>query len=419
MQETMGSTRSLLACPALSRQCYRIRRSPVFGPSTFGRDVPMSYLQALLTLGNLGLSANPLNITSGVDAVPSVLGTLHNLSLVPSMSWGLTAGAHYRNASVFGSLTLGGYDSSRFTRNNASFDLRDSTSQDLLLTLSSVSYNATDSQPLLLSAPIDVFIDSLVTELYLPVTVCQAFENAFGLQWDSTTERYMINETTHKNLLAQNPTFNMTFSQPGNGTATILLPYAAFDLNVTQPLVNTTSRYFPLKQAQNSTQYTLGRTFLQEAYIITDYERRTFSVYQAVSDGGPEQLVAINSPEPQAAKHNSDLTGGSIAGIVIAIVVALALVVGAVIWWRRHRQKRHAIGDMVVEKDAETERSSPVSPYEVDGQSGRYELSVQEQRKAELDGSYQQIKDRPLPAIKVHEMRANETPAVELEAVVR
>ncbi|KAK3619188.1 hypothetical protein LTR56_024187 [Elasticomyces elasticus] len=333
------------------------------------------------------------------------------------MSWGYTAGAYYRNASAFGSLTLGGYDSSRFTRNNASFDVRNSTSRDLLLTLDSISYNSFDSQPLLLGAPIDVFIDSLVTELYLPVTVCQAFETAFGLQWDSTTERYLINGTTHNNLLAQNPTFNMTFSQPGNGTATILLPYAAFDLNVTQPLVNTTSRYFPLKQAQNSTQYTLGRTFLQEAYIITDYERRNFSVYQAVSDGGPEELVAINSPEPQAAKHRSGLTGGAIAGIVIAITVALALVVGAVFWFRR--QWRLAIGDTIDEKHAETEQSSPVSRYEVDGESGRYELNAQEQRKAELDGSYQQIKDRPLPAIKVHEMRANETPAVELEAIVR
>ncbi|KAK4889706.1 hypothetical protein LTR27_011507 [Elasticomyces elasticus] len=140
-------------------------------------------------LGNLGLSADPLYITSSVDAVPSVLGTLYNLSLVPSMSWGYTAGAYYRNASAFGSLTLGGYDSSRFTPNNASFDLRNSTSRDLLLILDSVSYNSTDSQPLLLSAPIDVFIDSLVTELYLPVSVCQAFETAFGLQWDSTTER--------------------------------------------------------------------------------------------------------------------------------------------------------------------------------------------------------------------------------------
>ncbi|KAK5710297.1 hypothetical protein LTR17_019003 [Elasticomyces elasticus] len=367
-------------------------------------------------LGNLGLSADPLYITSSVDAVASVLGTLHNLSLVPSMSWGYTAGAFYRNAAAFGSLTLGGYDSSRFTRNDASFDLRNSTSRDLLLTLDSISHNATDSQPLLLGAPIDVFIDSLVTELYLPVTVCQAFETAFGLQWDSTTERYLINETTHNNLLVQNPTFNMTFSQPGNGTATILLPYAAFDLNATQPLVNTTSRYFPLKQAQNSTQYTLGRTFLQEAYIITDYERRNFSVYQAVSDGSPAQLVAINSPEPQAAKHRSGLTGGAIAGIVIAIIVALALVVGAVFWFRR--QWRLAIGDTIDEKHAETEQSSPVSRYEVDGGTGRHELSVQEQRKAELDGS-RQIKDRPLPAIKVHEMRANETPAIDLEAVVR
>jgi len=43
------------------------------------------------------------------------------------------------------------------------------------------------------------------------------------------------------------------------------LPYAAFDLVADYPLVIDSSRYFPLMRAANESQYTLGRTFLQEA----------------------------------------------------------------------------------------------------------------------------------------------------------
>jgi len=51
----------------------------------------------------------------------------------------------------------------------------------------------------------------------------------------------------------------------GGDTVRIVLPYAAFDLKAEYPLVQNTSYYFPLKHAANETQYTLGRTFLQEA----------------------------------------------------------------------------------------------------------------------------------------------------------
>ena len=88
--------------------------------------------------------------------------------------------------------------------------------------------------------------------------------------YDNTTERYLVNETQHTNLLSTNAetTFRIADGLTGGQTVDIKLPYNAFDLEVQYPLVTNTSYYFPLKRAANDTQYTLGRTFLQEASVI-------------------------------------------------------------------------------------------------------------------------------------------------------
>ena len=75
---------------------------------------------------------------------------------------------------------------------------------------------------------------------------------------------YWVDDDLHNSLMAANP--NITFKLRGsNKTAIeIVLPYASFDLQ-SQAVNN--ARYFPLKKAVNESQYTLGRTFLQEAYV--------------------------------------------------------------------------------------------------------------------------------------------------------
>ena len=120
----------------------------------------------------------------------------------------------------------------------------------------------------LLTSGILAFIDSTIPYIYLPLEVCQAFENAFGLEWDPVTELYLISSSEHSALVARNLNFTFTLGNTvDSGTTTnIVLPYAAFDLTVNSPVanVNESSSYFPLKRG-NDSQYTLGRTFLQEA----------------------------------------------------------------------------------------------------------------------------------------------------------
>ena len=62
-------------------------------------------------------------------------------------------------------------------------------------------------------------------------------------------------------------TFQLANFVTGGNYVNITLPYSSFDLNLTTnyPDILNTTAYFPLRQAQDPSQYTIGRAFLQEA----------------------------------------------------------------------------------------------------------------------------------------------------------
>ena len=163
---------------------------------------------------------------------------------------------------------MGGYDASRFIPNNVDFLFADDISRDLVVGLQSITYSDSKSaNQVLLSEGILTFIDSTTSYIWLPQDSCTLFEDAFGLTYNTTVDRYLVNDTLHQQLLSRNPSISFILGNDvtGGATVNITLPYAAFDLQVGTPIVNTTQNYFPLRQAVNSTQYTMGRTFLQEA----------------------------------------------------------------------------------------------------------------------------------------------------------
>jgi hypothetical protein len=306
-------------------------------------------------LGSLGLSPNPFNITTLNNPIPSVLGNLRNASKTPSLSWAYTAGASYKEPPAFGSLVLGGFDTSRFDDKKRVADIPFGAdfSRDLVVELQSITYDTIGASPLLANS-VNIFIDSMVSHLWLPLAACQAFEAAFDLTWNDTAKLYTVNDTLHESLVAQNPTFTFTIggsrSKPDE-KVDIVFPYAAFDLSVTAPFVDSgSSRYFPLKRANDSSQYTLGRAFLQEAYIVADYERRNFSIAQATfpDSGTPAKLEAI-LPEGftvEEDKGGSSLPVAAIAGIAVGAVLLIALVAFFLLFRRRRRRNRRAEATM-------------------------------------------------------------------------
>ena len=144
--------------------------------------------------------------------------------------------------------------------------MADDVTRDLVVYLQSISYSGSSSATLL-SEPILIFIDSTDPNLWLPESACEAFEKAFGLTLDSESDLYLVNDTHNTELLNSNAqvTFRLSDVDNGGDAVTITLPYDAFALTAKAPLVDNSSYYFPLKRAANSTQYTLGRAFLQEA----------------------------------------------------------------------------------------------------------------------------------------------------------
>jgi hypothetical protein len=334
-------------------------------------------------VGRFGLSPAPTNISSFNNPIPSIVGSLRQNGLIPSTSWGYLAGASYYSYPILGlgSLTIGGYDASRLNA-NANLTLAGGTDpfRPFLLGLESIITNDTK----MLMEPIVTALDSLTTQLWLPISACHAFESAFDLVWNETYELYLLSEAQHSALVAKNASVTFTLST-GLTTSTerlnITLPYAAFDLKASPPLAGSdTFFYFPLKQAANDTQYTLGRVILQEIYIIADYDWGYTTLYEAVY---PElsvepQIVAICPPNsttcsspvpPNPGVESRKLPVGATAGIVIASI--LICVAGVAAIWFKYFRKSRSIASLT-EGEGESQPTS-MATYSV-GTSGTPEL---------------------------------------------
>lgn len=248
---------------------------------------------------------------------------------------------------MFGSLVLGGYDSSKFNATNVTIPFGADVGRDLLIGVQDISTGSGTSLSADAGGGFYAFIDSTVAQLWLPTEVCEAFETTFGITYDETTELYLINDTTRTALTEANPsvTFTLGASSSGGDTVAITLPYAAFDLQVTYPIVaNGSSYYFPLKRAANATQYTLGRAFLQEAYLTADYGRRNFTVAPCFWEENAVSSIHTILPIDDSIDKSSGsgLSSGAIAGIAVgaaAIVAAVAAAIWFVLYKRRKNNK--------------------------------------------------------------------------------
>ncbi|KAL8784988.1 MAG: hypothetical protein Q9213_003649 [Squamulea squamosa] len=242
-------------------------------------------------LGTFGLGSEPTNLTNFSVPHPSFLGHLYDQHLIPSLSWGYTAGALYPDTGWKGalaSLTFGGFDSDRFYSNNVSFNFASDSSRDLVVGLHSItSLEADGTFHSLLPTPHTTFIDSTFPYIWLPQEASESFERAFGLIYSESTSRYLVNDTLHEELLSRNLNISFRIGNTENRsgpTVDIVLPYSSFDTTFRENFDTIPIRYFPLQRAANDTQYTLGRAFLQEAYLVTDYERKNFTVSQCRFD---------------------------------------------------------------------------------------------------------------------------------------
>lgn len=336
--------------------------------SLYGSSIPDQKVGTYSTedfwLGEIGLGTSPSVFPSHPSAIPSLLVAMKAQNLTTSLSFGYTAGQAYATPRIPGSLVIGGYDKARLSSNFISVPINSSLpKQALMVNLDGIIASNTLNNDVqnLLAAPIPISIDSSISQLWLPESVCKQIQLAFGLTYDSSTDLYLVNSTIHQKLLSNNPsvTFNLGPMNGGNAI-NVELSYAALNLNAGIPLFNFSTPYFPIRRAANSTQYVLGRTFLQEAYLVVDWERNNFTIGQAVPQDNTTDVVGIlsptegdtsisgsgnpsstSSPSPSGHGKSGGISGGAIAGIVIAILAIAAIIaVGAFFFLRRRRHRR-------------------------------------------------------------------------------
>lgn len=70
--------------------------SNVTGGPTLVNQTVAAFANDDFSLGSFGLSNQPTNLTNLSNPAPSFLTSLYSQSLIPSISYGYTAGAHYR-----------------------------------------------------------------------------------------------------------------------------------------------------------------------------------------------------------------------------------------------------------------------------------------------------------------------------------
>ena len=359
-------------------------------------------------LGFFGLGVEPTNFTSA-DKPTFLDSMVEIMSLIPSHSYGYTAGAYYRKIysilrcwsgrllmalglkSVPASLVLGGFDANRFESHDITFDLDPNqspvvalneitvTAQPLLSSNVSVRWSSNPMKLLGLGGTNLFTIDSSTPYLWLPEAACLEFERALGLTYDDSVELYTFgsNSTQHEVLADLNMTFHFTVADlPGSSNSVSLsLPYEAFDLQLSYPypgLKATQSspptNYFPLRKAANHTQYTLGRAFLQETYLKVDYERHNFSVFQATFSPNAltdTDLISITRPKnstftgPHAVSTEPILSKAGIAGVAIGGAIALISLSCLILLCLRFRQSDANNG--YIRKEGEYQRRKKTS----------------------------------------------------------
>ena len=262
---------------------------------------------------------------------------------------------------------MGGYDAASYAPNRVPFTFAADPNNVLSVGLLSISATVDGKTTPLSDGSVQALIDSTVSELWLPEKWCDEFETMFNLTFNSNNQLYTLTDEAIASNNKKNPTVTIKIANTQNSnadTVSINFPWSAFNNTYTDLNNPAYSKpYFSIRRTLGP--YTLGRTFLQEAVLIVDHERRNFTVSQVVdfrtnphpnivsisstsSNNGGGGGTGSSTPTPIATSSSSSsssgggITGGAIGGIVVAVVVLAAAAIAGFFLWRRRRRNRYS-----------------------------------------------------------------------------
>ncbi|KAK4550462.1 hypothetical protein LTR36_000041 [Oleoguttula mirabilis] len=307
---------------------------------------------------------------------------------IPSSSYGLHIGSVKENVS--GSLVLGGYDSSRCLTEPLISNSQSVTLTSIALNVSSGGYAYQDASSVpiedLLRAngsslgQLEVYPDPGVPYMYLPQGTCDAIAAHLPVDYDPDYNLYFWNTSSpsYTNIMSSPHFLGFTFSGGSSGPSSTIIniPFVLLNLTLESPLVSTETQYFPCSPwASSGAPYSLGRAFLQGAFLAQNWNTSTLFLAQAPGPSalpvniktiaytdttltpantppswdstwsGTLKALPANSNSTSTATHGSasstshSLSGGAIAGIVVGVILLLILVAALIFFLIRRRRR--------------------------------------------------------------------------------
>ncbi|KAK6334007.1 hypothetical protein TWF696_002517 [Orbilia brochopaga] len=305
-------------------------------------------------------------MNNGLLGLRNLTNQMYLQRLIPSPSWAYNTGSG--DGLRLPQLIFGGYDQTKYipgSMQNHSMVMANNGRPTMKVTLDRLFLNITGPEKKevfatnssLLNAPIDVIIDSSTPFCWLPRKVADQIAQSVGAVWNSTlgvTGYYIYNTS----LPAFNNRDNATlaFHIGGSGDSWLFNSVTVSQsLYLAPPTAGVPAdsrlNYLPIIPVDNSDTFVLGRSFLQQMYLMANYHTMQFSLSQInLSSPSAAQYVKIDAPapplspvpspsvplpaEPPASKK---LSGGTIAGIVVGLVIVTGLLLGAIFWYGRRR----------------------------------------------------------------------------------
>lgn len=292
--------------------------------------------------------------------------------VIPSISYGLHMGSVYPN--VPGSLVLGGYDSARALSDPI-------VSDDETFTLNTIGLDSVGGGYMYIGEPeandnqlttpgMDVAINPGAPYMYLPKPTCDKLAEFLPVSYDGDFNLYLWDrsDTAFYDITTSLHFMSFGFASSNNRTQMINVPFGILNLTLESPLVSEPTPYFPCSPLQNGQTATLGRAFLQAAFLAQNWQTGRIFLSQAP---GPRhqseslrpigsddtQLTPISNPPSWSSTWTSaipawddsnqpdgsgGLSGVATAGIVVGCVALLVIVAGLAIWFiRRKKQKQN------------------------------------------------------------------------------
>ncbi|KAI1075554.1 acid protease [Whalleya microplaca] len=350
-----------------------------------------------LTVGCLGIGApKTVNQSFTMNTGPAI-----NASLIPGYLWeqnqiaSMSFAMHIGSANhMSGSLYFGGYDQNLIVGDI----LTESGDYTKMISLRDISINVVDGaspwkfeslggllasgNSSINSGGIQVAIDGCSPYLSLPKSTCDAIANNLPVTYNEDFGLYFWNTDNAKYSQIVRSASALEFTFLGNTNTkniTISVPFRHLNLTLTEPLVDHDIQYFPCFTG-NPNRYTLGRAFLQDAYVAANWNPSTWWLAQAPGPNIPPSSIiellendkeikassndwkeswsgswtALSadeadgsdavSPTGTAVPPSTGLSTGARAGIGVGVGIAGLIILGAITFFLRRRKATQSDG---------------------------------------------------------------------------